>query len=144
MSSSKSVRTRLFATGGATAAIEGRDPSFSVHGPEASTNNTAANDNRHMAIDIERQPTGSVPSVLGCAMHLAKPAAHKFHPYGTLSRVSELHLAVEKGKAMVDDDAEIESSPLPRNVTKDGITVRVEMYRLVGKDERWSLEVVDH
>jgi hypothetical protein len=59
MSSSKSVRTRHFATGGATAAIEGRDPSFSVHGLSASTNNTAANDNRHMTIDIERQPTGS-------------------------------------------------------------------------------------
>jgi hypothetical protein len=34
MSSGKSVRTRHFAIGGATAAIEGRDPSFSVHGPE--------------------------------------------------------------------------------------------------------------
>jgi hypothetical protein len=42
----------------------GRDPSFSVTGLSASTNNTAANDNRHMTIDIERQPTGSVPSVL--------------------------------------------------------------------------------
>jgi hypothetical protein len=45
---------------------------------------------------------------------------------------------------MVDDDPEIETSPLSRSVTKDGITVRVEIYRLVGKDERWSLEVVDH
>jgi hypothetical protein len=33
MSSSKSFRTRYFAAGGATAAIEGRDPSFSVHRP---------------------------------------------------------------------------------------------------------------
>jgi hypothetical protein len=45
---------------------------------------------------------------------------------------------------MVDDDPEIETSPLSRSVTEDGITVRVEIYRLVGKDERWSLEVVDH
>jgi hypothetical protein len=34
MNGSKSVRTRRFATGDATAAIEGRDPSFSVHGHE--------------------------------------------------------------------------------------------------------------
>jgi hypothetical protein len=34
MSSSKSVWKRHFATGGAAAAIEGRDPNFSVHGPE--------------------------------------------------------------------------------------------------------------
>ena len=41
------------------------------------------------------------------------------------------------------DDPEIESSPFCRTVTRDGITVRVEIYRLAGKDERWSLEVVD-
>jgi hypothetical protein len=45
---------------------------------------------------------------------------------------------------MVDDDPEIESSPLSRSVAEDGITVRVEIYRLVGKDERWLLEVLDH
>ena len=44
---------------------------------------------------------------------------------------------------MIDEDPEIESSPLCRNVTSDGMTVRVEIYRLAGKDERWSLEVVD-
>jgi hypothetical protein len=45
---------------------------------------------------------------------------------------------------MIDDnDPEIEASPLNRSVTRDGITVSVEIYRLAGRDESWSLEVVD-
>ena len=45
---------------------------------------------------------------------------------------------------MADDDTpEIEYSPLCERVTRDGITVRVEIYRLVGRGEGWSLEVVD-
>jgi hypothetical protein len=45
---------------------------------------------------------------------------------------------------MTDDDSpEIEYSPLCERVTRDGVTVRVEIYRLVGRGEGWSLEVVD-
>jgi hypothetical protein len=40
-------------------------------------------------------------------------------------------------------DPEIESSPLCRSVTRDGIAVRVAIYRLVGNDDGWSLEVVN-
>jgi hypothetical protein len=45
---------------------------------------------------------------------------------------------------MIDDDPEIEESQLSGNVTRDGITVRVEIYRLVEGDESWTLEVIDH
>jgi hypothetical protein len=46
---------------------------------------------------------------------------------------------------MVDDDnnPEIESSPLCGSVTRDGITVRVEIYRIAGRGGGWSLEVID-
>jgi len=45
---------------------------------------------------------------------------------------------------MIDhEDPEIESSPLCGTVTRDGITVRVEIYRLAGSNEGWSLEVID-
>ena len=39
------------------------------------------------------------------------------------------------------DDWEIETSPLCESVTRDGMTVRVKIYRLRG--EGWSLEVID-
>ena len=42
-----------------------------------------------------------------------------------------------------DDDPEIESSPWSGIVTRDGITVRVKIYRFTGRSEGWSLEVVD-
>lgn len=42
-----------------------------------------------------------------------------------------------------DQDPELEFSPLCGNVTGDGITIRVEIYRLAEGDEGWSLEVVD-
>jgi hypothetical protein len=42
-----------------------------------------------------------------------------------------------------EDDPQIESSPLCTSVTREGITVRVEIYRIVGSGEGWSLEVVD-
>ena len=45
---------------------------------------------------------------------------------------------------MIDEDPEIEESPLSGTVTRDGITVRVEIYRLVEGDESWTLEVIDH
>jgi hypothetical protein len=45
---------------------------------------------------------------------------------------------------MIDDgDPEIETSPLCETVTRDGITVRVEIYRLAGRNEGWTLEIVD-
>lgn len=45
---------------------------------------------------------------------------------------------------MIDEGPEIEESPLSGEVTRDGITVRVEIYRLVEGDRSWTLEVVDH
>jgi hypothetical protein len=43
-----------------------------------------------------------------------------------------------------DDDPEIEYSPLCEEVTRDGLTVRVQIYRLKTGSDGWSLEVVDH
>jgi hypothetical protein len=45
---------------------------------------------------------------------------------------------------MIDEDSEIENSPLCGAVSRDGFTVRVEIYRLVEGDKSWTLEVVDH
>jgi hypothetical protein len=42
-----------------------------------------------------------------------------------------------------DDDVELEFSPLSGDVTRDGITVRVEIYRIVDSGDGWSLEVID-
>jgi hypothetical protein len=44
---------------------------------------------------------------------------------------------------MNDNDPEIESSPLSRSVTHDDIVVRVEICRMAGNEEGWSLEVVN-
>ena len=41
-------------------------------------------------------------------------------------------------------DLEIEYSPLCDGITRDGLTVRVQIYRLKSGKEGWSLEVVDH
>jgi hypothetical protein len=41
-----------------------------------------------------------------------------------------------------NDDPEIIYSPLSRAVTRDGVTVRVLIYRLE-RDTTWTLEVVD-
>ena len=43
-----------------------------------------------------------------------------------------------------DHDPEIEYSPLCEEVTQDGLTVRVQIYRLKSGSNGWSLEVVDH
>ena len=45
---------------------------------------------------------------------------------------------------MIDEDPEIEESPLSGIVTRDGVAVRVEIYRLVEGDESWTLEVIDN
>jgi hypothetical protein len=45
---------------------------------------------------------------------------------------------------MIDEDPEIEVSPLSGMVARDGATVHVEIYRLVEGDESWTLEVTDH
>jgi hypothetical protein len=44
---------------------------------------------------------------------------------------------------MIDDDPDIERSPLCETVTRDGVTVQVEIYRIAGGTEGWSLEVID-
>jgi hypothetical protein len=43
-----------------------------------------------------------------------------------------------------DNEIQIEYSPLCGDVTRDGLTVRVQIYRIAGRSEGWSLEVVDH
>ena len=45
---------------------------------------------------------------------------------------------------MEHETPEIETSPLSRRFSRDGITVEVKIYRLRGVNEDWSLEVVDH
>ena len=42
-----------------------------------------------------------------------------------------------------EDDPEIEYSPLCEEVTREGLTVRVQVYRLKNGDSGWSLEVID-
>jgi C4-type Zn-finger protein len=44
---------------------------------------------------------------------------------------------------MIDEAPEIEESPLSGIVTREGIAIRVEIYRLVEGDESWTLEVID-
>jgi hypothetical protein len=44
---------------------------------------------------------------------------------------------------MYDDDPKIEYSSLCEEVTQDGLTVRVQIYRLKTGNEGWLLEVVD-
>jgi hypothetical protein len=43
-----------------------------------------------------------------------------------------------------ENDPEIEYSRLCEEVTRDGLTVRVQIYRLKTGNDGWSLEVVDH
>jgi len=44
---------------------------------------------------------------------------------------------------MNDNDPEIEYSPLCEKVTRDGVTMNVQIYRLAVGDDGWSLEVID-
>ncbi len=46
-------------------------------------------------------------------------------------------------EAMIDEDPDIEESPLSGIVARDGVSVRVEIYRLVEGDRSWTLEVID-
>ena len=43
-----------------------------------------------------------------------------------------------------DNEFDLEYSLLCGDVTRDGLTVRVQIYRIAGRGEGWSLEVVDH
>ena len=43
----------------------------------------------------------------------------------------------------MDDDYEIVMSPLSRDVTQDGFTVKIFIYRGEHDDDDWILEVVD-
>jgi hypothetical protein len=45
---------------------------------------------------------------------------------------------------MIEGNPEIEVSRLGGPVARDGMTVHVEIYRLVEGDESWTLEVTDH
>ena len=51
---------------------------------------------------------------------------------------------VVSGMAEEDADPELEFSPLSGTVTRDGVTVIVQIYRLAGGSDGWSLEVIDH
>lgn len=44
---------------------------------------------------------------------------------------------------MTDELPKIEHSPLCGNVTRDGETVDVQIYRIADGDASWSLEVID-
>jgi len=41
-------------------------------------------------------------------------------------------------------DRQLEFSPLSGRVTRDGFTVEVKIYRFVGDEADWALEVIDH
>jgi len=43
-----------------------------------------------------------------------------------------------------ENDVELEHSPLSGELTRAGVTIKVQIYRIRGADEGWSLEVVDH
>ena len=43
----------------------------------------------------------------------------------------------------IDDDPEVEYSQFCEEVRRDGTTVKLQIYRLKGGTEGWSLEVVD-
>jgi hypothetical protein len=47
-------------------------------------------------------------------------------------------------RRMIEEDPDVEVSPLGGPVSRDGMTVHVEIYRLVEGDESWTLEVTDH
>jgi hypothetical protein len=42
------------------------------------------------------------------------------------------------------DDPQFETSPLNGEYTKDGVTVRLEIYRLPRWSKGWALEVIHH
>jgi hypothetical protein len=42
------------------------------------------------------------------------------------------------------DDSRLETSPLNGEYTKDGVTVRLEIYRLPRWSSGWALEVIHH
>ena len=44
---------------------------------------------------------------------------------------------------MFEDDPEIETSPFSGSLTRDGITVRIAIFRIAGSRDSWSLEMVD-
>lgn len=44
---------------------------------------------------------------------------------------------------VIEDDPDIENSPLSGRVTRDGVTVDLQIYRIAGTNEGWTLEVVD-
>jgi hypothetical protein len=44
----------------------------------------------------------------------------------------------------LSDDPELEYSSFCEEVSRDGTTVKLQIYRLKGSTEGWSLEVVDH
>jgi hypothetical protein len=47
------------------------------------------------------------------------------------------------GSMTIDDDPEVEYSPLCERVSRDGKAVELQIFRLKGSAEGWSLEVVD-
>jgi hypothetical protein len=65
-------------------------------------------------------------------------------PLGAFPRLVAAVGWPSEGFAMHDDDPEIVYSPLCKEVTQDGLIVRVQIYRLKTGHEGWSLEVVDH
>jgi hypothetical protein len=66
--------------------------------------------------------------------NLPGPFAHSVAAVGWPQRASPVH---------DQDDPEIEYSPLCEEITREGLTVRVQVYRLKTGDSGWSLEVID-
>ena len=59
--------------------------------------------------------------------------------------IAGMILIFPKATTMTNNsDPELENSTLSRDVTRDGITVKVQIYRMRGVQGGWSLEVVDH
>jgi hypothetical protein len=44
---------------------------------------------------------------------------------------------------MIDEDVEIETSPLSRKIQREGFEIEVLIYGIQGSKEGWTLEVVD-
>jgi len=43
-----------------------------------------------------------------------------------------------------DNEIDLEYSPLCGDVSRDGLKVRVQIYRITGRGDGWSLEVIDN
>ncbi len=57
---------------------------------------------------------------------------------------SDPHLRLAVNQTPNEDDPEIEFSSLSGTISRAGITVELQIYRMARSSEGWSLEVTDH